>query len=701
MGCGLSSGGSSEMKKSEKAMKSAILIQRWYRQYRARLEARRRYTWNIFQSIEYAGEQNQLKLYNFFTEMLVHLSPGAGGESKLVNAFSLTCRKPSVCKQDSLALEDEELLDLTDPKPIEIEPSYSGPHIEFPLTQAHIQRLIAAFKKKQLLHAKYLLQLLHEARKRLKLLKNISHASSSIAKQVTVCGDLHGKLDDLIMVFYKNGLPAVDNPYVFNGDFVDRGPSSVEVSSVLFACFLVNPNEVYLNRGNHEDHIMNLRYGFIKEIMGKYKRHATKIIKLFEDVFSWLPLATLIDSKVLVAHGGISDKIDLEYLAKIDRHKYLSALRPPVTETFSHASSNEIDLVEWRQILDILWSDPRHQKGCKPNTFRGGGSYFGPDITEQILTKHNLQLLIRSHECKPDGYEYTHNGKVLTIFSASNYYEIGSNKGAYVKLQEPDLQPHIVQYMASRRIEKRKITLTERISMVEASALRDLREKIISSKSELMKQFESYDEEKTGKIHSSVWCSCMENILEMDLPWRTLRTKLVKSDTNHNMVIYETTFEQFKIQHKFTENGPTVTETLYKNKDSLETIFRLIDKDNSGYITMDEFSDACSILSQHIGLPIKKEEVADLARSIDINKDGKIDFNEFLEAFRLVDMEGKEVKILGDSPIKMDSTLSQYDLHRDGTKDLHEVESNQTDEKPDKQVSNVSSKSVTSKGSDY
>lgn len=34
---------------------------------------------------------------------------------------------------------------------------------------------------------------------------------------------------------------------------------------------------------------------------------------------------------------------------------------------------------------------------------------------------------------------------------------------------------------------------------MEASALRDLREKIISSKSELMKQFESYDEEKTGR----------------------------------------------------------------------------------------------------------------------------------------------------------------------------------------------------------
>lgn len=44
-------------------------------------------------------------------------------------------------------------------------------------------------------------------------------------------------------------------------------------------------------------------------------------MKLFEDIFGWLPLATVVNNKILITHGGISNITDLSVIDKIDRHK--------------------------------------------------------------------------------------------------------------------------------------------------------------------------------------------------------------------------------------------------------------------------------------------------------------------------------------------------------------------------------------------
>ena len=51
----------------------------------------------------------------------------------------------------------------------------------------------------------------------------------------------------------------------------------------------------------------------------------------------------------------------------------------------------------------------------------GGGSVFGPDVTENVFERNNLKLLIRSHECKEEGFEYTHKGNVSSIILNSFY----------------------------------------------------------------------------------------------------------------------------------------------------------------------------------------------------------------------------------------------------------------------------------------
>jgi len=55
-----------------------------------------------------------------------------------------------------------------------------------------------------------------------------------------VVGDIHGQLPDLLTILSQSGFPSETNRYVFNGDFVDRGPNSVEVLLLLY-CLKVSP----------------------------------------------------------------------------------------------------------------------------------------------------------------------------------------------------------------------------------------------------------------------------------------------------------------------------------------------------------------------------------------------------------------------------------------------------------------------------
>ncbi|KAG0410828.1 hypothetical protein HPB47_012047, partial [Ixodes persulcatus] len=411
-----------------------------------------------------------------------------------------------------------------------------------------------------------------------------------------------------------NGLPSRDNPYVFNGDFVDRGMHSVEVLVLLLVCMLVWKDAVFLNRGNHEDFNVNLRYGFLKEIMFKYT-----VSKFFPYYYffcdsvclknlnaSWLPIATLIDNKVFVVHGGVSSETDLKVVAAINRHQFVTVLQPPLHHSGYNAN-------EWRQLVDLLWSDPRPQPGCRPNDMRGGGSFFGPDVTAAFLRRHKLDWIIRSHECKPDGFEYAHNGKVLTIFSASNYYDIGSNRGAYVKLVGPRLVPHTVMFVSTAQT--RKATIQQRSGYIEHSALKELKHHIYACQTPLRAEFQKYDPESKGTVTMAEWCSVMEKIVGLHVTWRILCPKIAQYDAVNGTVLYESTFDEYALTNKLAQVAAILNRL----------------------ISMEEFKDACDLLGQHVNTPMSQDQVEELARSIDINKDGFIDFNEFLEAFRLVD----------------------------------------------------------------
>ncbi|KAI7731839.1 hypothetical protein M8C21_011214 [Ambrosia artemisiifolia] len=233
-----------------------------------------------------------------------------------------------------------------------------------------------------------------------------------IEAPVKICGDIHGQYSDLLRLFEYGGLPPQAN-YLFLGDYVDRGKQSLETICLLLAYKIKYPNNFFLLRGNHECASINRIYGFYDECK---RRFNVKLWKTFSDCFNCLPVAALIDEKILCMHGGLSP--DLNNLDQIKN------LRRPT------------DVPDSGLLCDLLWSDPCNEvKGWGMND-RGVSYTFGADIVTEFLEKHDLDLVCRAHQVVEDGYEFFANRQLVTVFSAPNYCGEFDNAGAMMSVDE-------------------------------------------------------------------------------------------------------------------------------------------------------------------------------------------------------------------------------------------------------------------------
>lgn len=72
------------------------------------------------------------------------------------------------------------------------------------------------------------------------------------------------------------GYPSAANPFIFNGDMVDRGSYSMEIMLSLLEMKLQDPAAVHLLRGNHETPEMYYSFGFMQEVWTKYDNEVFK-----------------------------------------------------------------------------------------------------------------------------------------------------------------------------------------------------------------------------------------------------------------------------------------------------------------------------------------------------------------------------------------------------------------------------------------
>ncbi|CAH2094766.1 unnamed protein product [Euphydryas editha] len=307
-----------------------------------------------------------------------------------------------------------------------IEDEYEGPSLEDgKVTLKFVKDLMEYYKEQKKLHKKYAYKILLDVKAYFQKQPSLVDIKVPDDKKFTVCGDIHGQFYDLMNIFKLNGLPSDTNPYLFNGDFVDRGSFSVECIFTLFSFKLLYPDHFFMSRGNHETLDMNRVYGFRGEVTSKY---TSQMADLFTELYNWLPLAHCINGRVLVMHGGLfsKDDVTLEDIRNVDRNK-----QPP----------------EDGIMCELLWSDPQPMAGRSPSK-RGVGCQFGPNVTAAFLQKNGLDYIIRSHEVKNDGYEVAHDGKCITVFSAPNYCDTMGNLGAFITMNGKDLKPHFTSYEA-------------------------------------------------------------------------------------------------------------------------------------------------------------------------------------------------------------------------------------------------------------
>ena len=134
---------------------------------------------------------------------------------------------------------------------------------------------------------------------------------------------------------------------------------------------------------------------------------------------------------------------------------------------------------------------------------------------------------------------------------------------------------------------------------------------------ELMNIFDSFDVDESGAIDRTE-LSNMLNSMDIFMSDAELDAAFVKIDTDNSGTIDFDEFMGFVLSKIKGQDDKSV----------MLEIFKIMDTDGNGVITRDEFEITALILK----LDLSSSDLKEIFDSCDLNKDGVIQFNEFMEA---------------------------------------------------------------------
>ncbi|XP_042400750.1 serine/threonine-protein phosphatase BSL3-like [Zingiber officinale] len=138
------------------------------------------------------------------------------------------------------------------------------------------------------------------------------------------------------------------------------------------------PHNIHLIRGNHEATDINALFGFHTDCIERMgEQDGIWAWNRINRLFNWLPLAALMEKKVICMHGGIGHSIN--HVEQIENLQ-----RPITMETGTIV------------LMDLLWYDPTENdsvEGLRPNARGPGLVAFGG---------HLITLFFATNYCGED-----------------------------------------------------------------------------------------------------------------------------------------------------------------------------------------------------------------------------------------------------------------------------------------------------------
>ena len=204
-------------------------------------------------------------------------------------------------------------------------------------------------------------------------------------------GDLHSGIHSLTSILSEIGvtddwkLPD-KTKVVFCGDYLDRGPYSIECLYAVTKLHINNPNRVVLIEGNHEDHQIFERYGAKDEIVSQYAEDFDAAYEATLRTLRSMPTAAFVEiegsSKAIqFCHGGMVNEDDPTY-SKIKEARD--------TKRLTKISSNDL-------VHRLKWADFGDTKS-KPATLSENRPKFSVDSVAEYCNDLNLHGIISGHQ---------------------------------------------------------------------------------------------------------------------------------------------------------------------------------------------------------------------------------------------------------------------------------------------------------------